>query len=340
MQNAKFGKRKTFSNFHFQFSIAIRLCGFDGSGTAARLRLDLAEPIPQGNQLNAIHFAKDKQIGVAVGSDSTIVRTTDGGFTWQRFTSPVDSTLTGVFVKDKKHAVIVGTRGTIMTLVDGQFWQPVAINTKEHLYGLTFTGSTSNVGWAVGSHGTILKTVDGGATWAGQNSGSAEHLARVAAFDEESAAAAGSNGVILITNDGGATWRASTPCGSEQMTGIAFSDKQRIIAAGFKGCIARSDDAGATWTRPSTYTRADFLAISFSNSKTGSATDTNGLVWMTGDGGSTWLPFNVRTNPKLSDVFFVDNYTGWAVGRKWAYHTYRRRRLQLATAGQRRARRH
>src|SRR5436190_15107551 len=131
-------------------------------------------PIPQGNQLNAIHFAKDKLIGVAVGSDSTIVRTTDGGFTWQRFTSPVDSTLTGVFVKDKKHTVIVGTRGTIMTLVDGQFWQAVPVSTKEHLYGLTFTGSMSNVGWAVGSHGTILKTADGGATWAGQNSGSTE----------------------------------------------------------------------------------------------------------------------------------------------------------------------
>src|SRR5436190_23770595 len=79
-------------------------------------------PIPQGNQLNAIHFAKDKLIGVAVGSDSTIVRTTDGGFTWQRFTSPVDSTLTGVFVKDKKHTVIVGSGGTMLTLVGGQFW--------------------------------------------------------------------------------------------------------------------------------------------------------------------------------------------------------------------------
>ena len=40
-------------------------------------------PLPQGNQLNAIHFAKDKLSGFAVGADNAILYTKNGGFTWQ-----------------------------------------------------------------------------------------------------------------------------------------------------------------------------------------------------------------------------------------------------------------
>src|SRR5687767_9757472 len=137
-------------------------------------------PIPQGNHLNSIHFAKDRLNGVAVGSDSTIVRTTDGGFTWTRFTSPVDAILSDVYVRDKKQALIVGTRGTILTLVDGEFWREVPVSTKEHLHGLAFAGE---VGWAVGTHGTVVKTTDSGGSWSLQKAGTTEHLMRAAAFD-------------------------------------------------------------------------------------------------------------------------------------------------------------
>ena len=164
-------------------------------------------PIPQGNQLNAVHFAKDKLNGVAVGADSTIIKTGDGGFTWQRYTSPIDSTLTDVFVKDRKRVVIVGTRGTVLTLTD-QSWQEISVPTREHLYGVTFAGEEAMTGWAVGTHGTVLKTIDGGLTWKLQRSGANEHLARVAAFDTDNVAAAASDGSLLLTRDGGGTWKS------------------------------------------------------------------------------------------------------------------------------------
>src|SRR4029453_12236892 len=46
-------------------------------------------PIPQGNHLNSIHFAKDRLNGDAVGSDSSIVRSIIGGFGWMCFGSLV-----------------------------------------------------------------------------------------------------------------------------------------------------------------------------------------------------------------------------------------------------------
>ena len=39
-------------------------------------------PLPQGNAISAIRFAKDKRHGWAVGADGVILYTTDGGFSW------------------------------------------------------------------------------------------------------------------------------------------------------------------------------------------------------------------------------------------------------------------
>ncbi len=76
-------------------------------------------PLPQGNPLFSIHFAKDKETGFAVGADSTILATTDGGFNWKNQLSPVDGTLSGVFALNDRKAVVVGARGAILLTDNG-----------------------------------------------------------------------------------------------------------------------------------------------------------------------------------------------------------------------------
>lgn len=67
--------------------LALRLCAsvvmlFLAASFAGAQRTALGwvwqNPLPQGNPLYSIHFAKDKQNGFAVGSDNTILRTRDG----------------------------------------------------------------------------------------------------------------------------------------------------------------------------------------------------------------------------------------------------------------------
>ena len=96
-------------------------------------------PLPQGNPLYSIHFAKDKLSGFAVGSDNTILRTRDGGFRWQRQTPLTDVTFSGVYVFDEKNAIVVGSRGTVLITTDGgKEWKPVPVDARDHLYGITF----------------------------------------------------------------------------------------------------------------------------------------------------------------------------------------------------------
>ena len=114
------------------------------------LWLGVANPLPQGNPLYSIHFAKDKETGFAVGADSTVLRTENGGFNWKSQIMPFDVTLSGIFVKDKKRATIVGARGTIFSTDDGgKDWKQIATEAKDHLYGISFTGENLMTGWAV-----------------------------------------------------------------------------------------------------------------------------------------------------------------------------------------------
>src|SRR5690349_24953597 len=110
----KFRLQKCFSP---RLAVSAVICLLLSVSTFAQLRSGQGwvwqNPLPQGNPLNSIHFAKDKLSGFAVGSDNTILRTQDGGFTWQRKSLPLDLTISSVYVKDKKNAVIVGARGAI-----------------------------------------------------------------------------------------------------------------------------------------------------------------------------------------------------------------------------------
>jgi len=105
--------------------------------------------------LNAIYLT-NKQIGIAVGADETILRTTNGGISWQR----VNFKAAGNAFKDVKFVspkigYICGDFGTIMKTIDGgNTWKAMQTGTYETLNQLAFPDSLN--GWAVGTNGTIL----------------------------------------------------------------------------------------------------------------------------------------------------------------------------------------
>ncbi|RLD73207.1 MAG: hypothetical protein DRJ07_21100, partial [Bacteroidetes bacterium] len=65
-------------------------------------------------------------------------------------------------------------------------------------------------GWAVGDNGTIVATVDGGATWTVQTSGTTEKLRSVYFLTAARGWAVGGNTnmTLLTTYDGGSNWGA------------------------------------------------------------------------------------------------------------------------------------
>ena len=128
---------------------------------------------------------------------------------------------------------------------NGPVWQ-----SSGSVLGICFAAAAPYQGWAVGNGGTLLRTRDGGATWAAQAAPVGSDLYAVSCVSATVAVAVGASGVIIRTADGGATWaRVAVPSWNQpaDLFCVSFSDATHGIACGLAGQILATADGGATW---------------------------------------------------------------------------------------------
>jgi len=159
--------------------------------------------------------------GYNTTNNNAILKTTDGGTTWvQQATGISDCTVWDISAVDENHAFAVGnvtstTHAYILKTTDGSNWTSTDMGMSQ-LMGTEAVDA--NTTWAVGTGGTILKTTDGGTTWAAQQSGVTADLSAIDAVNTNVAWAGGANGTILHTTTGGVipTITAITPTSAYQ----------------------------------------------------------------------------------------------------------------------------
>ncbi|MBN2106111.1 MAG: hypothetical protein JW832_01690 [Deltaproteobacteria bacterium] len=114
--------------------------------------------------LFGLHFS-DAQHGWVCGMDSTIMRTTDGGGSWELLKTKKGEPIFNIFVRENL-GWAVGNKGTyLMSRDGGMTWvkEDEIIKSKLRLADVVF--SSRDAGWIVGAAGTILKTTDAGESW-------------------------------------------------------------------------------------------------------------------------------------------------------------------------------
>lgn len=166
---------------------------------------------PTRATLTAVDFA-DVRHGWAVGWNTAIVYTDDGGETWelQNFQPELQKPLLDVIALGKRHALAVGAYGLIMLTRDGgRHWHrvqtPFDSKNNWHLNAVTRLRNGTLV--VVGESGTIGYSVDGGETWAALHSPYAGPFFDVAAMGQRGVLVAGLNGQVYCTAAVGSRWR-------------------------------------------------------------------------------------------------------------------------------------
>ncbi len=105
----------------------------------------------------------DARNGYAIGHPGIILRTVDGGETWQQQSSGTSAVLYKVAVLDNNTAWIAGGEGVILHTADGgATWVMQKSGVNFMLNSIAFAGEKN--GFAVG-HKCILHTENGGETW-------------------------------------------------------------------------------------------------------------------------------------------------------------------------------
>lgn len=165
--------------------------------------------VPTMQMLTAVHFPSE-MIGYAVGHDAIVLKTEDGGETWQQ---------------------IYVDREATVPLLDVWF--------KDSLHG-----------FAVGAYGYIIETVDGGQSWDFIDDRIANddefHYNAINDDGQGNLFLAGEAGILFRSSDAGQSWVTLSSPYEGSWFGLS-GDNGRVLVHGLRGNIYQSVDLGETW---------------------------------------------------------------------------------------------
>lgn len=213
--------------------------------------------------------------GVAVGAGGAIFESADGGTKW----TPVKQSATelALLAVDRRgsHTIAVGQMGAVMVEESPGNWTLVDTGHKARLFSVSV--NSSGLAIAGGEFGRVLKSEDGGRTWAPsapdwsafahqESFGTGEpHIYTVYVAESGEITIAGEFGVMLRSTDKGASWRVLRPVTPGVPTLFAMhlvpDGQGTSYAVGQEGELLTSADAGVTWTRCTVATDQNLLGV-------------------------------------------------------------------------------
>ncbi|MFH1119052.1 MAG: YCF48-related protein [Bacteroidota bacterium] len=269
--------------------------------------------------LSSIYFF-DPNLGWAVGSEGTILKTTNGGDHWVLKSSGVTNDLNSVYFTDPLTGFAVSYRELLKTTDGGEHWviQDTVINAG--LSSVFFIGR--DTGFVAGT-GRILKTTDNGKTWIKQNGLGCSGVKSFWATDTQTLYMGGADLLTMKSMDGGVNWDVLIPNSSYGcMESIFFTDHNTGYFAGGGWAqgntfsfFAKIVDGGATRTNPLGNLGKWLSSVFFTDSNNGYITALDGSILKTMDAGDHWINLNSGVSSALTSIYFTDTTTGYVAGR-------------------------
>jgi photosystem II stability/assembly factor-like uncharacterized protein len=188
--------------------------------------------------------------GYAVGEFTDLLKTTDGGVSWNAV--PGDFSLRGYDIRGIScpHektclALIAGTSTVLRTDDFGEHWAPVTVG-AEAVNGVAFLTETKAV--AVGGGGFSAVSSDAGATWSPGSTSALGIYTGIRVDTARSAFIFGTAGAVARSSDSGASWLRLTAPTTGRVGDVTSPGGKRIYALIEDGRDLRvSDDSGTTW---------------------------------------------------------------------------------------------
>lgn len=233
-----------------------------------------------GSPLTSLSFP-DARHGWAVGGDGLIVRTKDGGASWDLLKPPTESDLEAVHFIDRRVGLVGGKTALLDSATDevtgfteilctedgGETWRR-CYKQDEPSGFFQLTSLSESVWFAVLGANQLVRTEDRGKTWA-EVPKPAQYVYSVAQARDGTSWLACARG-LLSSTDGGRTWGRppSLPegIGSKNWKAITFDRGGRGVAVGEAGAVAVTSDGGTSWELTSLAASEELRAISLYDS--------------------------------------------------------------------------
>jgi len=230
--------------------------------------------------LNAISMVTS-QIGYACGTNSQVVKTTNGGLNWAAVTQPSTTNYT--------------------------------------LYSMEFINKDTGwvfVNYLLPAGGGIFKTTNGGTSWTQQGSNITAPIMSADMVDANNGYLTlnPSGNPIYKTTNGGSTWTSVTTPLTGNIYDVSAVDANTLYigASGGANRMAKSTNGGTTWSTITLPATIDVHSVDFRDANNGYVCgNSTTAVCKTTDGGATWslqpthLPTLVKVYAGRNDTAFV-----------------------------------
>jgi photosystem II stability/assembly factor-like uncharacterized protein len=300
----------------------------------------LTNPIPNTTAMRGVTYGVTSAAVatyVAVGDSGALYSGTvytvpssltavDTGITWTPLTTTTTFNAVSYDAYGTKY-LVAGNGGAILQSTDAVTWTPqtsTTTKTGNNLYAVANNGANTFV--ATGAAGTIITSLDGGASWTVQTYSGSPALNGVAYGYVTSLAGArfmavGASGTVLLSVDG-VSWTPATslpsPISTSEVKGVTYG-----TVAGYGTFVVVTADGYATrilndgtWATPvhvstsslNAVTASLNAAVPMSTTVTTTtnafvAVDSAGKIWRSKDGGATWTnPYSVSGSTPLYAV--------------------------------------
>jgi photosystem II stability/assembly factor-like uncharacterized protein len=267
-------------------------------------------------RLTSVFFI-DAQHGWATGNNGLLLKTEDGGATWQRLPLPAQFSrdlLRNLWAFDAQRLRLLGE------------------------YDLTQRPTSAELD----TRAFLLASDDGGASWqevelARPPEKPPRRLRSRTAIENDqdqflrlsspillsfvfsktlTGWLVGESGTIQTTRDGGASWQMQYAVTRKLFYDVSALDAQQAWLVGGGGVILRTVDGGSNWNEQPSATTQTLRAVHFIDAKRGWAVGAGGAIVATFNGGNRWQAQNSNTAQTLNDVRFVSANEGWAAGER------------------------
>lgn len=218
--------------------------------------------VPTRATLTGVSFA-DRNHGLAVGHDSVILRTSDGGATWNRvhWDPEADGPFLDVWFGDAKNGIVIGAYGRCSITRDGgTTWVERTVSGDDFHLNQIAAAAGGRL-YIAAEGGNVYRSDDAGESWTALASPYAGSFFGVLPLEGNSVLVFGLRGHMYRSDDAGATW-APIETGTVAMlnSGIRLGDG-RIVIAGLGGVVLVSADGGRTFALRQQSSRAGIQAL-------------------------------------------------------------------------------
>ena len=259
------------------------------------------------------------QEGYATADPRTLLRTFDGGITWQTYQLPYPNlSFETAFFLNTNVAYLASSSGRISKTTDGGLtWDNQTSGFSGIQQGIDFIDTQNGI-FACTS-GEIYYTRNGALNIRRAKYSELRNCTGVKYLRPNLALISADSGIVLRSIDGGVSWTNIQTSTQESFADIMAVDTNCAYVCGSNGAVFKTLNGGLSWTNVSINTTTWLRGVYFITRNIGLAVGDN-QIYKTSNGGLSWVLKNsgVDINTSFNDVWMIDTevaYTGGTFGK-------------------------